>query len=198
MFSKAKTPHRPRGAKRYTSDVVRCNLGKVLDLSRSGIRLRIEDKTKYKEGQRVSGKIGCMQGAIKITGVVRWVKRVKRGVTEIGMVFLNVDPKTAEAIEILAQYGFIERPSARKTEQPKSDKPPVKGKPNRGPDLYALLGLKPGASSQQIKHAYRVLAKRYHPDTAPDEQDAAKFIAISAAYEVLSDPEQRKDYDRER
>ena len=60
---------------------------------------------------------------------------------------------------------------------------------------YSALGLTPAASAEQIKRAYRLLAKQFHPDvsTAPDAQ--GKFALIAAAYEVLSDPLKRRAYD---
>ena len=67
------------------------------------------------------------------------------------------------------------------------------------PDFYDVLGLKRSATPQQIKLAYRKLAKKHHPDHAKGSdasQAAAKFNEIQEAYSVLSDPEKRKLYDR--
>jgi Ca-activated chloride channel family protein len=63
-------------------------------------------------------------------------------------------------------------------------------------DYYAILGLSSTANAQEIKKAYRRLARRYHPDTGAAEEDAAHFREIQEAYDVLADPEQRKAYDR--
>src|SRR5437764_14215133 len=65
------------------------------------------------------------------------------------------------------------------------------------PDLYKVLGVDKKASAEEIKKAYRTLARRYHPDKNPGDADAeARFKEISAAYDVLSDPDKRKQYDR--
>jgi curved DNA-binding protein len=60
---------------------------------------------------------------------------------------------------------------------------------------YKTLGLTNAASTAEIRRAYRVLARRYHPDVNPDGDNGDVFKAIAQAYSVLSDPERRKQYD---
>src|SRR4051795_12308737 len=63
-------------------------------------------------------------------------------------------------------------------------------------DFYILLGLERGASLNDIKRAYKRLARRYHPDINPGDQTAAvQFRQIAEAYETLSDPDRRRRYD---
>ncbi len=63
-------------------------------------------------------------------------------------------------------------------------------------DLYILLGIAPGASTVEIKRAYRRLARRFHPDINPGDHAAAtRFRQILDAYETLIDPERRRRYD---
>jgi curved DNA-binding protein len=63
------------------------------------------------------------------------------------------------------------------------------------PDLYATLGVKRTATAEEIKRAYRKLARANHPDVAAGPEAAERFSAAGAAYEVLRDPEKRKAYD---
>jgi molecular chaperone DnaJ len=63
-------------------------------------------------------------------------------------------------------------------------------------DLYIILGLERGATTGEIKRAYKRLARRYHPDINPgDQRAAAQFRQIADAYEALSDPDRRRHYD---
>lgn len=63
-------------------------------------------------------------------------------------------------------------------------------------DLYKILGVDKNASEDEIKSAYRRLAKQYHPDLNKTPEAAEKFKEINAAYEVLSDKTKRENYDR--
>lgn len=67
-----------------------------------------------------------------------------------------------------------------------------------GKDYYETLGVSKDASPEEVKKAYRSLAKKYHPDVSkePKEVAEAKFKEISEAYEVLSDPQKKETYDR--
>lgn len=65
------------------------------------------------------------------------------------------------------------------------------------PDLYTTLGLQRSASTDEIRRAYRILARRYHPDVNPGSHSAERFKSISAAYETLSDEGKRSAYDAE-
>ncbi|MGQ9586500.1 MAG: molecular chaperone DnaJ [Anaerolineae bacterium] len=67
---------------------------------------------------------------------------------------------------------------------------------NDGKDYYEVLGVPRNASEQEIKKAYRRLARQYHPDVNKEADSEARFKEINEAYQVLSDPEKRATYDR--
>src|SRR5919202_6195971 len=64
-------------------------------------------------------------------------------------------------------------------------------------DYYEVLGLSSGATEEQVKAAYRKLARKFHPDLNPGDKAAEeRFKELQEAYDVLSDPEKRKLYDQ--
>ncbi|NNC90116.1 MAG: J domain-containing protein [Akkermansiaceae bacterium] len=79
------------------------------------------------------------------------------------------------------------------------DQPPVPTEPTvsvKFRDYYEVLGVARGASQDEIRKAFRKLARKHHPDVAEDKEKAEeKFKELNEAYEVLSDPEKRKKYD---
>ena len=63
-------------------------------------------------------------------------------------------------------------------------------------DYYEVLGVARDATADQIRRAYRQLAREYHPDVNQSTDAASRFAEVQEAYEVLSDAEKRKAYDR--
>src|ERR1035437_6871989 len=61
--------------------------------------------------------------------------------------------------------------------------------------FYEILGVKSSSSVEDIKIAYRKLAKKYHPDCSKTQKSAVRFREIQEAYEILADPIKKRDYD---
>ena len=67
--------------------------------------------------------------------------------------------------------------------------------PSEFKDYYATLGVAPTATAEEIKRAYRKLARKYHPDVSKETDATERFKTLGEAYEVLKDPAKRVAYD---
>ena len=64
-------------------------------------------------------------------------------------------------------------------------------------DLYAILGIDKNATDDEIKKAYRKMAKKYHPDINKTKEAEEKFKQINDAYSILSDPKKKQNYEHD-
>jgi hypothetical protein len=192
---------RPRRQERFITHGLSCPLGTVVDLNGTGMRVRCENKPLFEVGQEVQLTIGSETQSVKVSGIVKWVKRVSWKRFEAGLQFQDVRPGIAAALVQLAQYGFISTsgaPVGSGPAEPQSkasaDRVAVKAA-MEVEDLYAVLGVAGSASADEIKQAYRNLALKFHPDVSTEAGAAERFSLISKAYSVLKDDSLRRKYD---
>jgi hypothetical protein len=203
---------KPRGSKahrrdtRYETENLSCYpLGNVIDLSASGMRVRCKGRPPVKRGSSDHFALQSGMQKLKVLGQVVWVRRksLRMGVWEFGVHFTDQRAGLRTALINLAQYGFVSgAPVAdgRGGDIP----PPSPGGSKKRPgvsagievdDLYAVLGVPPEANDEQVRAAYRTLARALHPDVCKAAGAAERFALVGRAYSVLKDPKERQRYD---
>jgi hypothetical protein len=158
-----------------------CALGSIVDLSTEGARIVTRSEPAVKRGHVFEISLTC--GDVKIFALTRvaWTSQVQKDVWNVGLHFFDADAQTRADIERLLDAAASGReilPTSVEVE-----------------DLYATLGIAPSATADEIRAAYRRLARLYHPDYAPDEESSRKFARISKCYMVLRDESLRRRYD---
>jgi DnaJ domain/PilZ domain len=178
-----------RSAPRYRTDGLACELGEILDLSTSGMRLRCDAGRACQTGELVTLTLqpGDGSGTLRITGHAVWVKRCGLRQREIGVSFVNVRPSVAASLETLTTTGSLR-------DAPQVDDATAQGtdwqadfapEPTAAEEHREALGVSAQATLPEIQSAYRQLARRYHPDQSGDAGTEADFIRITRAYEAL-------------
>lgn len=186
-----------RRHERHGTDVVNCELGELVDLSRSGMRIATKGKPPLRLHQTAMVTLKFTGRKVKVAVQARWIKRAGLRSYHVGLMFVNLPEKTAGVIESVAKYGFIcDDPNPPQPKARKQTQKPVKAEIEL-PDYYRLLEIQKDAADEDVHAAYRRLAQVYHPDVNKSPDAEAKFIQIKEAYEILRDPKQRESYDRQ-
>ena len=186
---------------RHGTEVVSCELGDVVELSRSGFRLVTKSKPPMRPKQVVNVTLRFDGRLVKVQAQARWIKRSGLRKHTMGLAFVNVSDKVGMVLESVAKYGFVcvdpaESKSTSNQGKNSKNKPADKAKVTIDlPNYYRLLEIDRDATDEQLRAAYRRMAQTYHPDANKSPDAASRFIEISQAYEVLSDPDRRKSYD---
>jgi hypothetical protein len=188
---------RPARAERFRTNLLSTNLGSVMDISASGVRVRTPRRAGVSIGQVVPLTLRSPQCKVVVQSrVVRagWA-RGERGF-DISFAFLDATPGLRTAIAHLGRFGFIPRMA---NASPADDPGPRTQRPRKVlPDYYGALGVKPDASPDEIRRAYHALAREHHPDHSQNAESVGVFESLVQAYQVLRDPASRSGYDAAR
>lgn len=184
-----------RGEKRYQTHLLKTDLGEVMDVSGSGMRVRAEWRMNLVVGATFRLKVRSPQCEIMTRCKVVRFARVReagfRGV-DICLTILDAEPGLRAALVHLAMFGFIPR------SQPRDGRKPAPGGAARAaePDYYDVLGVSADATSQEIRKAYHSRARPIHPDSAGSAANVEEFARLGEAYRVLRDSKRRFAYDQ--
>lgn len=194
MWQGGANPDPRRRADRFQPENVRCPLGEVIDLSRVGMRITSKGKPPLRKGQVGKIRLGGPDGSVDVQARVVRMKRIGLRRYEIGLEFVNVKPGVREALGALAEFGFFAAAQTDPSRGRKRSSPRINASADL-PDYYAVLGVSPDASIEEIHESYRALARRYHPDVSSEEDATTRFVEVQNAYAVLRDAERRRMYD---
>ena len=212
-------PHVPRRADRHMTSGFSCPLGEILDLSASGMRVFCRKRPAFTKGQVLSLCLQSPFQKLALRASVAWTRQVKLGVFHMGLKFVDMQPGMGEGIETMAKHGFADVPNMRPGNRSAAGKAgsacssshkfndhmkiphtEASGAPLQASasfsDYYSVFGLRMNASDDEIQKAYRVLARRYHPDLCKEPDTERVFAMITEAYQILSDAETRRAYDQ--
>lgn len=191
-----------RRADRHSTNALACDLGRVVDISQTGMKLICQRKPPIRVGQIIEAKLDSGTHRVPISGQVVWVRRKGLKEFEVGVHFVNIKQSLKAAIESIGMFGFVDFEQAAQAKQKKYGGSNSGGQTIRAtatlPDYYRILELDLDATDEDIRLAFRTLARRYHPDVAQSRDASEKFVQIQQAYEVLRDDDARKSYDRRR
>jgi hypothetical protein len=196
-------PKRER-AQRYETAGMTCPIGEVVDMSETGLKIRSDRRPEVQPGQKMMLRVHTHFQQLVMTGCVRWVRRGSGG-WHTGVEFVDLKPGMngmKEMIGAFAEFGFVDTGSMgptrgvrnAKAAESQAQRPQITAEVEVE-DLYAVMGLKPDTTPEELHETYRKLAKKYHPDVNGSLEASEKFAEVNKAYSVLHDVDKRKRYD---
>ncbi len=181
----------PRTCERVAVQRLRWQFGEVIDVSESGMCVRVAMGAipAISSLQRFTLRSGS--GSVELLGRIMWLGNQRRGSGSIhaGIQFVDLSKEQAAAVVHTLRHGQLPTPS----EPAKA--PGVIAADIEVPDLYAVLGVARDVTAEDLRAAFRALARRLHPDRSPDPASGERFTLIHKSYSALKDPEKRRRYD---
>ena len=171
---------------------IRTPLGKVIDLSSGGARIRCEAKPAVQPQDAVPLVVSLPGSRETVNARVCWVRRcgLLKGHWEVGLKFIAVPAAQQKRLGLIAEKGFA--PPEEETPAPAAATPP-RAAAGPGPTLEALrprfeeLGLGVEATAEEVRLAHRTLVRSCHPDVAPGEEAQQRFLRLQASYQAIVD-----------
>lgn len=167
-----------------------CDLGTIVDVSRHGIMLRTERPIQLQVGSEIVIELHAPTDTLQVKAKVMRFKR-SGGRAEIGLDFADLTESDRSSIDNLARFGRRSLPGVIVNEETR-DRVVAALKMT---DFYHLLGVSPQSSAEQIHAAYRLLARKYHPDVCKEEGALERFCLLNDAHSTLTSADRRQAYD---
>jgi hypothetical protein len=150
------------------------------DITEEGVGLSLMTPLEVGTMVVIRGTFGESRTDAQLQADVKWCSEGSGGVYSVGL-------------ELSKSQGGRAKNERREADPPASDTTPFTEDPEQL-DCYEIMQLSPKATADTIHRVHRMLAQRYHPDT-PDTGNAEMFMRVTAAAQILSDPERRAKYD---
>ncbi len=150
------------------------------DITEEGVGLSLMTPLEVGTMVVIRGNFGDSRTDAQLQADVKWCNETSGGVYQVGL-------------ELSKGQGGRAKSDRREAEPPPIDSTPFTEDPEQL-DCYEIMQLSPKATPDTIHRVHRMLAQRYHPDT-PDTGNAEMFMRVTAAAQILSDPERRAKYD---
>lgn len=181
----------PERAERMETAVVSCALGPIVDISRTGLSVRVQRMMSLSEGTETDLELSAPTDAMMVRVRVVRTRALGGGRFEIALEFVGMSEEERTAVENLARHGKRRGVGAFANEARREKLIQAL----RMPDYYAALGVRPAATLDEVRAAYRALARKYHPDVCREEGAQQRFCLISDAHETLGEQDKRAVYD---
>ena len=180
-----------RRAERWQTAVVSCALGPIVDISRTGMSVRVQRNTGLAPGSEIDLELTAPSDAMDVRARVVRVRPIGGGRSEIALEFVGLAADDLVTLENLVRHGKRRLPGMFTNDQHRAKLVEAL----RLPDYYRVLGLGADATMEQVQRAYRALARQYHPDVCREDGAQQRFCLINEAHETLGEPEKRLAYD---
>ncbi len=200
-------PLKPRSASRNLIDGFMTQLGPLIDISATGMRLRLPKDQPLAPQSVLNFQVRNGGSMFSLRGIVVWCRAKRKSeYAECGVRFIDLSPEHRALVEHVARFGLMPRrdekvdSSARgASKQHEQHEQRNSARPTQVSveveNLYAILRVPSNATPEQIRTAYRTLARQFHPDRCPTPEATQQFTLVSKAFSVLRDPELRARYD---
>ncbi|BAM03012.1 DnaJ domain-containing protein [Phycisphaera mikurensis] len=201
--SKAAEASMPRRVPRHPAKSgLKTSLGRAVDLSAGGARIRCEDRPEVLRDAALQLELYLVTGSEVVNARVCWIRRCGfvKGHWEVGLKFIAVPPGQQKRLAHVAEKGFLPPPAEAASAEPRG--PQAAQAAGVDPVMAALredfeeLGLAPDASAEDVRGAHRRLVRVCHPDVAPGTDAKDHFLRLQASYQRITDAMRERDEHR--
>jgi DnaJ-domain-containing protein 1 len=185
-----------RSPRALASEEFSTHLGDAVDISATGLQIKCRQKPPLRRGQALEITLRSGARQARIPARLVWVRR-SRFETRCGFQFIGLSDGQRAVVESILHFGYIPSPEdIAEAKRRRQERTSLKLRAEVVvPDYYRALDVSPEATAEEVHHAYRVLARRWHPDVCSEPGAEQRFRQVNEAYAVLRSQRDRAAYD---